>query len=336
MTTLRTCCALVLAAAFVCTSPAQAAEIPLIVVDQFGYLPDQPKIAVLREPLVGFDAGVSYKPGGRLEVVDAKTGTVVLTGSAEPWRGGAVDPSSGDRAWSFDFSALKTPGRYEVVDPEHGVLSPPFRISAAVYRPILVQAVRMLFYQRAGYPKSPPFAAAPWIDAASHLGPGQDTEARLFSARNDPSTARDLHGGWYDAGDFNRYTPWAARDVVQLLHAYLESPGVWTDDYGIPESGNGVPDLLDEVKWELDWLVRMQNPDGSMLSILGVSHASPPSAANARATTARRTPSPPWPRSAPSRSGPRSTGLTSGSGPTPTTSPGAPSGPGPGQPRIPT
>ena len=77
------------------------------------------------------------------------------------------------------------------------------------------------------------------------------------------SQIKDLRGGWYDAGDFNKYTSWAARYIIVLLQAYEEHPQAFSDDYGIPESGNGIPDILDEVKWGLDWLVRMQNPDGS-------------------------------------------------------------------------
>jgi endoglucanase len=252
---------------------------PLIVVDQFGYLPEQDKVAILREPLAGFDAGTGHRPGAKIEIVRVDTGEVALDGSPSAWQGGATDPSSGDRIWSFDFSALTIPGTYQVVDPESRTRSPVFHIASDVYRPVLKAALRMLFYQRAGFAKDARFAGAQWADGASHLGPGQDLEARLFSRPDDAATARDLHGGWYDAGDYNRYTSWGARDVVELLHAYVENPKAWTDDDGIPESGNGIPDLLDEVKWELDWLVRMQNPDGSMLSILGVAHASPPSAA---------------------------------------------------------
>jgi len=88
-----------------------------------------------------------------------------------------------------------------------------------------------------------------------------------------------LRGGWFDAGDYNQYTSWTAEYITSLLNSYLENPNVWTDDFGIPESGNGIPDILDEVKWGLDWLERMQNPDGSMLSILGRDSASPPSQA---------------------------------------------------------
>lgn len=253
-----------------------------IVIDQFGYLPKGQKLAILRQPVVGFDRDTRYTPGSKLVLVKLGTGKVALAGRPVPWNGGTVDPSSGDRAWTFDFSAVREPGTYRVVDPERGVRSPTFRIARDVYRPVLKAATRMFFYQRAGFRKEARFGGEAWADGPSHMRPGQDLEARLFSRADDPTTARDLHGGWYDAGDYNRYTSWAANDVVELLHAYLENPTVWTDDFGIPESGNGVPDLLDEVKWELDWLTRMQNRDGSLLSILSVSHASPPSAAKGR------------------------------------------------------
>lgn len=60
---------------------------------------------------------------------------------------------------------------------------------------------------------------------------------------------------------------------VGLLHAYSENPAAWGDDFGIPESNNGVADILDEIKWGLDWLTRMQNADGSVLSIeIGRAH----------------------------------------------------------------
>jgi hypothetical protein len=79
---------------------------------------------------------------------------------------------------------------------------------------------------------------------------------------------RDLHGGWWDAGDFNKYVNWGDSDAIELLHAYVDALGAFADDTNIPESGNGVPDLLDEIKWELDFVVRMQNSDGSVLSIV--------------------------------------------------------------------
>lgn len=254
---------------------------PFIVVDQFGYLPGLKKVAVLRDPVDGFDGADQYVPGPILRVVNAATGTVVFSGSPTPWKDGAVDASSGDRVWQFDFSAVTAPGTYEVVDVMRRVRSARFEIGADVYRPVLAQAVRTFFYQRAGHAKPAQNAGAEWADSASHMGPLQDSQARRYDATGDASTQRDLHGGWYDAGDFNKYTSWAASYVVELLHAYTENESVWTDDFNLPESGNGVPDLLDEVKWGLDWLVRMQNADGSVLSIVGLAaaHGSRPSAA---------------------------------------------------------
>ena len=117
----------------------------------------------------------------------------------------------------------------------------------------------MLFYQRAGQAKDAAHAGAGWTDAASFTGALQDQHCRLFSDKNNAATERDLRGGWYDAGDLNKYTSWTAGYVETLLRAYAENPTIWTDDYNIPESGNGIPDVLDEAKWGLDFLVRMQS-----------------------------------------------------------------------------
>ncbi|HEX7898704.1 MAG TPA: glycoside hydrolase family 9 protein [Planctomycetota bacterium] len=252
-----------------------------IVVDQFGYLPDARKVAVVRDPQTGYDADQSFTPGASLALVDLKSGETALTAAAVPWNAGATDPSSGDRAWWFDFSNVTRPGTYAVVDRENKVRSPSFRIAADVYKPVLKHAFRTFYYQRAGCAKKEPFAEAAWADGASHVGPQQDGAARLHSDKANPATAKDLSGGWYDAGDYNKYTSWTADYVLTLLHAYVENPAAWGDDFNLPESGNGRSDLLDEVKWGVDWLARMQDAagNGAVLSIVGLHHASPPSAA---------------------------------------------------------
>jgi endoglucanase len=236
---------------------------PNIVVDQFGYRPGDEKIAVIRNPRQGFDAAMAFTPGPMYALVDARSGEKRLEAAPAAWHGGATDPSSGDQAWWFDFSRVNVAGDYFVLDEARGVRSDVFTVSDTVYRDVLKQAVRMLFYQRDGFAKTSQFAGADWVDGAAHLG-----SCYLYSdPGKDPN--RDLHGGWWDAGDFNKYTSWGAEDVIELLRAYDDKPAAFFDDYGIPESGNGVPDLLDEVKWEIDWLVRMQQPDGSVLSIVG-------------------------------------------------------------------
>ena len=252
------------------SGPAPVGSAVNVVVDQFGYLPAAEKIAVVRSPEIGFDRA-PFTPGQTYALVDARSGARVLEGPLAPWNGGAVDSSSGDRAWWFDFSTVTAAGEYYVADLATGVRSARFRIAGDVYRPVLVQAVRAFYYQRDGAAKDAAHAGAAWADGVAHP---QDARCGLYA---DGSSPRDLRGGWFDAGDLNRYTSWAASDVIELLRAYVESPGAFGDDTNIPESGNGVPDLLDEVKWELDWMTRMQQSDGGVLSVASHVGASPPS-----------------------------------------------------------
>jgi endoglucanase len=253
--------------------------VPIIVVDQFGYLPDSEKIAVVRDPQTGFDSSTEFTPGATYALVDASNGAQVFTGAVASWNGGATHAQSGDKAFWFDFSSVTTPGTYYVLDFEKNQRSPSFRIGTDVYKVVLRHALRTFFYQRVGQAKKIPYAESSWTDAASHVGPLQDHNARRYNAKSDPATERDVWGGWYDAGDYNKYTSWTADYVVEMLQAYEENPLAFTDDFGIPESGNGIPDILDEARWGLDYLGRLQESDGSLLSVVGESSGSPPSSA---------------------------------------------------------
>src|SRR6516165_4011490 len=262
--------------------------IPVIVVDQFGYPTKASKIAVIRDPQTGYDNAAHFTPGTTYAVVDKSTGKITKQGPPIAWTGSATDEVSGDKVWWFDFSDVEIPGTYTVVDIDKGLRSVEFEIDDRVYRNVLKHAVRMYFYQRAGFKKTAETAGSDWADAASHMGPGQDPQTRPWRGKrglisglikSDVSQIKDLHGGWFDAGDYNKYTSWTARNVIVLLRAYDENPSAFGDDSGIAESGNGVPDILDEVKWALDWLARMQNTDGSLLCVQGLDQASPPSAA---------------------------------------------------------
>lgn len=258
--------------------------IPAIVVDQFGYPTKARKIAVIRDPQTGYDNIASFTPGSTYALIDLSNGKVIKAAAPRAWNSGRPDPISGDKAWWFDFSEVVTPGKYAVVDPEKGVRSASFVIGDDVYKDVLKHAVRAFFYQRAGFEKKPEFAGSNWADRASHIGPSQDSQSRPWhnGKPNTPvssSEVKDLRGGWYDAGDYNKYTNWTAHYIVVLLRAFEENSQAFGDDYGIPESGNGIPDILDEIRYGLDWLVRMQNADGSVLSVQGLASASPPSAA---------------------------------------------------------
>src|SRR5262249_1750138 len=249
-----------------------------IAIDQFGYMPTMKKVAVISDPQVGFNENESYTPGDRLEVRRRGDNKVVFTASPTSWNNGATHDQSGDKVWWFDFSSVACEGDYYIYDPANDRRSYVFRIAQDVYKDALKVATRVFFYQRCGQDKFPPYTDLKWSDAASHL---QDRQSRLVSAPNNAATARDLSGGGHDAGDYNKYTTFTTDLIQDLLFADERHPGLWGDDFGIRESGDGVPDILNEIKWELDWLLKMRSGDGSVLSKVSVTQfqaASPPSA----------------------------------------------------------
>ena len=262
------------------TVAGNAREIPYIMVDQFGYRPEDAKVAVLIDPQEGFNAEDEYVPGDVLEVRTVSDDETVFSGAPEAWQGGAVQESSGDRGWWFDFSEVSKPGNYYVYDVEKDARSYEFEVAEDVYNEVLKTATRMFFYNRANTAKEEPYADARWTDTESFMGPGQDTEARFVDAKDDASTARDLSGGWFDAGDYNKYVTFAQTPVHMLLTAYEQTPDAFTDDFNIPESGDGLPDLIDELLWEFDWLKKMQVEDGGVIIKVGnidYNSVSPPS-----------------------------------------------------------
>ncbi|WP_298538986.1 glycoside hydrolase family 9 protein [uncultured Aquimarina sp.] len=250
-----------------------------IVIDQFGYRPNSDKIAVIRDPQTGFDSDESFSPGNTYALVNSSNNQQVFTGTPIIWNTGAEDTSSGDKAWWFDFSNYSISGTYYILDVTNNLRSFEFEIREDIYNEVLKQAVRTFYYQRVGFTKALPYAEANWVDDASHMGSLQDTQCRSYDAPNDPTTEKDVSGGWYDAGDYNKYTNWTSNYIYEMLLAYTENPDVWGDDYDIPESGNNIPDILDEAKWGMDHLLKLQNNDGSMISVVSESHASPPSSA---------------------------------------------------------
>ncbi|HKQ76158.1 MAG TPA: glycoside hydrolase family 9 protein [Blastocatellia bacterium] len=248
-----------------------------IAIDQFGYMPAMKKVAVISDPQAGFNESESYTPGDKLEVRRSGDNKIVFTASPTSWNNGATHDQSGDKVWWFDFSPVRCEGDYYIYDPANDRRSYVFRIDQDIYKDALKAATRVFFYQRCAQDKFPPHTDLKWSDAASHL---QDRQSRSISAQNDASTQRDLSGGWYDAGDYNKYVTFTTTVIQDLLFAYERNPGLWTDDFEIPESGDGAPDILNEIKWELDWLLKMRNTDGSVLSKVAVTQfqaASPPS-----------------------------------------------------------
>jgi hypothetical protein len=227
-------------------------NIKLIKVDQIGYLRSMPKWAILSDPIEGRHAKDSYTPSVKIDLVDAKTSTVVGSFKPTPWNNGAIDAMSKDKVWHLDFSRFTKKGTYFLRDTKQKVQSHPFVIdSGEAFKATLRQAMRVLYDQRCGIEKNGFFK-----DEACHIYEGQDTECTDFHHQ---LPSRDLSGGWHDAGDYNKYIGYAYPAVQRLLSTYLIHPKFWNAfKLEIPENKNDMPDILDEAKWELDWMLKMQ------------------------------------------------------------------------------
>lgn len=256
-----------------------------IKIDQFGYLPASKKVAVIVDPQTGYNAAESFSPGtgtNQYQVRNWTNDAVVYSGTLVAWNGGATHAQSGDKGWWFDFSVVTGTGSYYIYDVARNVGSYRFEINNHVYDEVLKQAARMFFYQRVNFAKQPPYTDAKWADAEAFGGANQDYAARSRWDKTNTATARDVHGGWFDAGDCNKYVTFTLSPLCNLLETYRMHPSYFADNYNIPESGNGIADILDEVKWEIDWLTRMQDATGTNGLLLKVgadnyNGSSPPS-----------------------------------------------------------
>ncbi len=238
-------------------------------IDQFGYRPTAQKVCIISDPQVGFNAAQSFSPGATYHLRRWNDDVSVFNAAITIWNGGATHGQSGDKVWWFDFSSVTTGGDYYVYDPVNNVGSNRFTIGDDVYNIALQQSLRMFYFQRCGTAKNATHAGV-WSDAVCHNHALQDLNCRSVSDPTNASTEKDLSGGWHDAGDYNKYVNFTWSPVHDLLFAYQENPDVFGDDNNIPESGNGIPDILDELKYELDWLVKMQLANGSVLMKVAV------------------------------------------------------------------
>ena len=256
---------------FTATSSFILAQVPspFIHIDQFGYLTESEKVAVLSNPQVGYNSSMAYSPSNQLEIIDATTNVSALSISPQSWNGGSQHNQSGDQGWWLDFSSLTTPGEYYIEDVANNQRSATFSIGNFPYNEIIKAAGRTFFYNRCNLEKATPYAEAAWSDANNFSNPLQDANCRYIYDASNTALEKELSGGWFDAGDYNKYVTFAHSAIHNLLAAYEENPQAFGDDWNIPESGNNIPDILDEIKWELDWLLKMNNADGSTIIKMG-------------------------------------------------------------------
>lgn len=218
---------------------------PDIKVDQAGYLPGSPKLALVS----------SSQPAGEFSVRRARDGKVVWRGTA----GAAVaDATSGDSVQPLDFTPFRGAGTFYLDVPGVGV-SWPFRVGADVFARPLYLAMRSYYGQRCGIavdlgPEFPGFRHdACHLDGAYHATSGR-TGAKTAGNR-----------GWHDAGDYGRYVVNSGLTTGTLLWAYeMFAPRLQGVGLRIPESKNASPDVLDEIRWNLEWMLSMQDGDGGV------------------------------------------------------------------------
>ncbi|MDQ0383825.1 endoglucanase [Streptomyces sp. DSM 42143] len=237
---------------------------PRVRVNQVGYLPSGPK-----------NATVVTDATSRLPwQLKNDRGRVVAHGWSKP-RG--VDASSGQNVHSIDFGRYKKRGEgYTLV--ADGETSRPFDIGSAAYEKLRTDSAKYYYTQRSGTPISDELRPG-YARPAGHVGvaPNQgDTEVPCRPGGCDYTL--DVSGGWYDAGDHGKYVVNGGISTWELLSTYERSLHARTGEpsklgdgtLDIPESGNKVPDILDEVRWELDFLLKMQVPQGQPLA--GMAH----------------------------------------------------------------
>lgn len=217
-----------------------------IVLNQVGFLPQAPKLALLVN-LSNEDTQA------RLINLDDGGLTTTLSPSSP-----ITDPASGDTIQTLDFSAISQPGNYQW---NYGsAQSVPFAIREAVFSETSKILLRSYYLQRCGVELSDPETGL--YHPPCHLNDGLMAHSDRVHTANEVVTAT---GGWHDAGDYGKYVATSAVTVGRLLSIYEQFPHhFWDGQLNIPESGNGMPDLLDEMKFGLDWMLHMQRSDGAV------------------------------------------------------------------------
>lgn len=271
---------------------------PALHVNQEGYQTQAPKKA-----MVGYylgDGGELPVPSTSFSIRDVNSGNTVLSGTltARLDVGFNLTPLPYQQVWEADFSALQTPGLYQLVIPGLGT-SFSFRIADEMLMHFVRTYAQGLYNQRCGCAVEHPYsrhtheachteeaeiplpdtsftkawefiaqASADAADIERHTAPVLATPADQLYPILKTGTI-DVSGGHHDAGDYSKYTINSAQLIHHLVFAVDAFPGVSTmDNLGLPESGDGVSDLLQEAIHEADFLAKMQDDDGGFFFLV--------------------------------------------------------------------
>nr|WP_319509800.1 glycoside hydrolase family 9 protein [uncultured Draconibacterium sp.] len=216
------------------------AQQKVIRVNQLGYLPQSVKVTVF--------LSTEAENAEQFQVFDALNDKLVYEAEVKQ-----VDGTDWGMATAFrlDFSAVTKRGGYYIqLGDTH---SPAFQIAPDVYEGTADFLLNYMRQQRCGY--------NPYLKDSCHLHDGIIVDHPTKTGQK-----IDVTGGWHDASDYLQYLTTSANATYQLLYAYEQNPAVFKDDFRENgESGtNGIPDILDEAKWGLDWMVKMNPSAGEM------------------------------------------------------------------------
>ena len=231
--------------------PAAKVALPTVMVNQVGYLPKLEKLATVVSPST---------QALEFALLDAK-GAAVFKGKTTVV---GADAASGDNVHTADFTAFTTPGKGYSVQVG-SAKSDAFAIDAHVYGKLKYDALKYFYVNRSGIAIEKAFSQ----DAAIARPAGHFRDVAACAPNIGCTYTLDVTGGWYDAGDYGKYIVNGGISVWTLLNFYERTKYLGGNQtaFGdlkgfIPESQNKVPDILDEARWELEFFLRMQVPEG--------------------------------------------------------------------------
>lgn len=204
----------------------------------------------------GFKTCYSDVQATNFALVNTTTGDTVHTGSLIAQ--GSDTEITGLSLYRGDFTSFKESGEYKIVINEES--SYPFSISNTLYSELKKTMIRSFYLNRCG-------SELKSAHAGEYARPSCHTHGAKYhwSTGEDTTTILPISGGWHDAGDYGRYVVPASHTLYHMLNSYAWFPEFFPeDDLNIPESNNGTPDLLDEIRYELNWMITMQRLDGAV------------------------------------------------------------------------
>jgi endoglucanase len=246
MKTLRIFSCLLLIGSVACTQDNQ-----LIRTNQLGYYPLAPKLAIVTGPIQETEFYISSEAG---------TDTLFKGSLGEELH----SKNSSMQTHVADFTNFRTPGKYVLhVGAERK--SYPFLIGADVLKKVAISSIKGFYFQRASMPLLEKHAGK-WARPSGHPDDKVIVHPSAASSGRTAGTVINSPGGWYDAGDYNKYIVNSGITMGTLLSAFEDFPAYYkTINTNIPESNDAVPDLLNEILYNLRWMLTMQDPfDGGV------------------------------------------------------------------------